>query len=132
MTLREKTTIELIFTLPLMLPGILVAVFFTQALNLIGFYSKFWGIVIGHVFITIPYGIRILSSAFTRIPQDQIDAARDLGANKRTVFYTAYLPLIRPALFISFIFVFIRSVEEFNISFILGSTRFCYGTNYSF
>ncbi len=121
---RGKTAVQVISLIPMIMPGIAVALFFTQALYSVGFRNQFIGIVMGHVVVTIPFSIRILSSAFQSIPQDIIDAAQDLGAGKVKVFVTAYMPSLRPAVFASFIFVFIKSIEEFNISYILGSPNF--------
>ncbi len=121
---KGKNTIELISLLPMVIPGVTIALFFSQFLYSIGITNKFLGILLGHTLSFLPYSIRIISSAFKKIPQDQIDAARDLGANKFVVLMTAYMPLVRPSIFASFIFIFIRSIEEFNIAFILGSPDF--------
>ena len=57
--------------------------------------NPFIGIVIGHVVLTLPYAIRILSAGFSSVPQDLIDASRDLGASKFTVFKDVYMPDVK-------------------------------------
>ena len=121
---KGKTLVQMLSLIPLIMPGLAVAIFFTQTLNLLGIRNAFIGIVIGHTFVLLPFSLRLLSTAFHSIPQDQIDAARDLGAKKFIVFMTAYMPVIRPSVFVTFVYVFVKSIEEFNISFILGSPNF--------
>ncbi len=121
---RGKATVEILCLLPLMIPGVIVALFLTQAFFRLGIENKFLGIALGHTMVNLPYSIRILSAAFHKVPQEQIDAARDLGASPFRVLLTAYIPVVRPAVFATFIYIFLRSIEEFNISYILGSPNF--------
>ena len=86
--------------------------------------NPFIGIVIGHVVLTLPYAIRILSAGFSSVPQDLIDASRDLGASKFTVFKDVYMPMLKPSFLASIIFCLVKSIEEFAIAFVIGSPDF--------
>ncbi|MFV0321561.1 MAG: ABC transporter permease [Alphaproteobacteria bacterium] len=121
---KGKNIIQILSLLPMVVPAMVIAVFFTQLLINMGIYNKYLGIMIGHVVITLPYSIRILSAGFSNIQQDQIDAAKDLGANLPTIIRVVYLPTILPAMFAALIFTFIISIEEFNIAYVLGSPDF--------
>ena len=121
---KLKPTVEILCLLPMMIPGMVVALFLTQAFLRFGIHNKFIGITLGHIMVNLPYSIRILSAAFNKVPQEQIDAARDLGARPFKVLWTAYIPIVRPATFATFIYVFLRSIEEFNIAYILGAPNF--------
>ena len=90
----------------------------------LSYFSLFIGIVIGHVVLTLPYAIRILSAGFSSVPQDLIDASRDLGASKFTVFKDVYMPMLKPSFLASIIFCLVKSIEEFAIAFVIGSPDF--------
>ena len=118
---RGKRVAEVITLLPLVMPGMIIGVFFSSMLIALDFSNAYVGIVIGHTVLALPYAIRILSASFKSVPQDLIDASRDLGGNSWTTFKNAYLPMLRPGLLASLIFCLVISIEEFNIAFVLGS-----------
>ena len=90
MEFRGKKLAELLTLIPLVIPGMIIALFFSRMLLDLNINNPFIGIVIGHVVLTLPYAIRILSAGFSSVPQDLIDASRDLGASKFTVFKDVY------------------------------------------
>jgi putative spermidine/putrescine transport system permease protein len=119
-----KSAMQILTLLPLVLPGFVVAIFFSSLLIKLGIYSRFAGILTGQTVMFLPYAIRILSVSFALIRRDLIDAARDMGASPISVFLTAYLPILRSGLLAAFIIVFILSIEEFAISYVIGAPDF--------
>ncbi len=115
---------QLLTLVPLIVPPFISAIFFSALLIEIGVYSRFVGILIGHTVSYLPYAIRLLTVSFAMVRQDLVDAARDLGASPLTVFRTAYLPVLKPGLLAALIIVFILSIEEFAISYIVGAPDF--------
>ncbi|KGQ50554.1 spermidine/putrescine ABC transporter permease [Gallibacterium anatis] len=124
MEFRGKKIAELITLIPLVIPGMIIALFFSAVLIQLKISNPMIGIIIGHTVMTLPYAIRILSSGFSAVPQDLIDASRDLGASKLTTFKDVYLPMLKPAFLASIIFCLVKSIEEFSISFVIGSPDF--------
>lgn len=124
MDFRGKKLAELLTLIPLVIPGMIIALFFSQMLLSLNINNPFIGIVIGHTVMTLPYAIRILSAGFSAVPQDLIDASRDLGASKITTFKDVYLPMLKPSFLAAIIFCLVKSIEEFSISFIVGSPDF--------
>ncbi|OOF37820.1 ABC transporter permease [Rodentibacter heidelbergensis] len=124
MEFRGKKLAELLTLIPLVIPGMIIALFFSQMLLRLNINNPFIGIVIGHTVMTLPYAIRILSAGFSAVPQDLIDASRDLGASKITTFKNVYLPMLKPSFLAAIIFCLVKSIEEFAISFIVGSPDF--------
>ncbi|KLN63908.1 MULTISPECIES: ABC transporter permease [Vibrio] len=118
---RGKRIAEVITLLPLVMPGMIIGVFFSSMLIALDFSNAYIGIVVGHTVLALPYAIRILSASFKGVPQDLIDASRDLGGNSWATFKNAYLPMLKPGLLASLIFCLVISIEEFNIAFVLGS-----------
>ncbi len=119
-----KPVLQVLTLLPLALPGFVVAIFFSSLLLNMGIYSRFLGILVGHTVVLLPYAIRILTVSFSLIRQDLIDAARDMGASPISVFRTAYFPILKPGVIAAFIIVFILSIEEFGIAYIVGAPDF--------
>ncbi|MDP8161658.1 ABC transporter permease [Pasteurella skyensis] len=121
---KGKKIAELLTLIPLVIPGMIIGLFFSVILLKFDFGSPLPGIVIGHTILVLPYAIRILSSGFSSVPQDLIDASRDLGASKWTTFRNVFIPILKPAFLASLIFSLVRSIEEFSISFTLGAPDF--------
>lgn len=119
-----KTAAQILMLTPIVLPGFVTAVFFASILVSLGAYSRYLAVLLGHVVLFLPYAVRILTVSFSQVNGDVINAARDLGASPIGVFRTAYLPVIRPGLFAAYLIVFILSVEEFALAFIVGSPSF--------
>ena len=117
MEFTGKSAAQMMTLIPLIIPGFVSAIFFSALLIQLGVYSRFVGIVIGHTVSLLPYAIRLLTVSFTMVRQD-------LGASPLTVFRTAYLPVLKPGLLASLIIVFILSIEEFAISYIVGAPDF--------
>lgn len=110
--------------LPLVVPGFVLAIFFSSLIFSLGIYSRFLSILMAHCVLFLPYAIRIMTVSFGQVRQDLIDAARDLGASPIAVFRAAYLPALLPGILASLIIVLIQSIEEFAIAFIVGAPNF--------
>ncbi|MFC0179141.1 ABC transporter permease [Thorsellia kenyensis] len=118
---QGKHIAELITLIPLVIPTMIIAIFFHSILKALHITNPFIGIVVGHTVLTLPYSIRILSAGFKSVPQDLIDASKNLGAGPIETFKTAYLPILKPSFLAALIFCLVISLEEFGISFVIGS-----------
>lgn len=121
---RGKVAAQNLVMLPLVIPGFVSAIFFSAVLNALGVESKFLGILLGHTVFLLPYAVRVLTVSFGNLRQDLIDAARDLGARRITLWREVYFPTLKPGFLASLILVFALSIEEFSLSFIIGSPDF--------
>ncbi|WP_299212130.1 ABC transporter permease [uncultured Tateyamaria sp.] len=121
---KGRNVAQILVLLPMAVPGFVLAIFFAGLLFSLGIFSKFLSIMLAHTIMFMPFAIRILSVSFGQVQQDVIDAARDCGASPVARFTTAYLPVLRPGILASVIIVFVLSIEEFAIAFILGSPDF--------
>ena len=119
-----KSAAQILTLLPLVVPGFVLAIFFSSLIFSLGIYSRFLSILMAHCVLFLPYAIRIMTVAFGNVRNDLIDAARDLGASPWARFRVAYLPAIMPGVLASLIIVFIQSIEEFAIAFIVGAPNF--------
>ncbi|TFH90426.1 ABC transporter permease [Vibrio ouci] len=121
---KGKKIAEMVSLLPMVMPSMILAVFFSSMLLELGLNDPYINIVIAHTVLALPYAIRILSAGFKAIPQDLIDACADMGAGKIGTFKHAFLPMLKPSLLASTIFCLVISIEEFNMAFVLGAPDF--------
>ena len=67
-----------------------------------------WAIILADVWQWTSLTFLIFLSGFSSLPQQLINAARVMGANRRQIFFWVELPLLKPAIIIA---VVIRSME---------------------
>lgn len=122
--IKGSKAIQIVMLIPIIIPGMVVALFLAPVFLNMRLSQTMLGIVLGHTFLALPYMVRIMATSFGAIPQDIIDAAKNLGAGRITIFFKIYLPMISMGLIAALIFVFVVSLEEFNLSFIIGMPTF--------
>ena len=77
-------------------------------------------VVLGMVYNYIPYMILPLYSVLTKIDRSVIEAAQDLGANSREVFWKVVVPMSMPGVISGVTMVFVPAVSPFILSKMLG------------
>ncbi|MDA0999210.1 MAG: sugar ABC transporter permease [bacterium] len=60
-----------------------------------------------------PFTFIIMLAGLSALPNDLIEAAQNLGANRWRIFREVQLPLLRPVIFLALILRFLESVGEF-------------------
>ena len=81
------------------------------------------GIVIGMVYDYLPYMMLPVLNCVLAIPEDIIEASKDLGANRFTVLTRILLPLSLSGIGSGITMVFVPSMTEFVIANILGGGK---------
>ena len=119
--LKGKELFKVVMLLPMVFPGMAMGLFLGRTLYSFGLSGAYLGVVMAHILAGLPYMLRILVVNFETMPQDLIDAAANLGADNWHKFWEVYLPMILPGLVAGSIFTFITSMEEFNLTFIIGA-----------
>ena len=120
-----RDAMKMVALLPLVVPPFVTAIFFSSLLFQSGLTgSRYAAILLAHSVLFMPYAIRIMTVSFEQVRQDHINAARDLGASTFNRWRVAYLPALRPGILATLLIVFIQSIEEFAIAFIIGTPDF--------
>ena len=119
-----KKFFNLVVLLPIIMPGMVVAISLSRVFAAVGLSQSFFGLVVAHTLMGLPYMIRVLSTSFQTIPQDVIDAAENLGASTFVKIKDIFLPMVLPGLLAGMIFAFTTSIEEFNLTFVIGTPTF--------
>jgi ABC-type spermidine/putrescine transport system permease subunit II len=121
--LRFRNGIRIGFTLPIMIPGLLIGVSLLVLLT-----STFHlqlspqTAVIGQAVYTTPFVLLLVAARLQGFDRYLERAASDLGANTYRRLRYVVLPLIMPAIFAGALFAFTLSLDEFIITyFLIGS-----------
>ena len=80
-------------------------------------------IILGMVYNFLPFMVLPIYNAIVRIDKNLIEAAYDLGAEKRTVFAKIIIPLSVPGIVSGVTMVFVPSLTTFAISNMLGGGK---------
>jgi spermidine/putrescine transport system permease protein len=81
-------------------------------------------ILLGMVYNFLPFMVLPIYTVLTKIDYQLVEAAEDLGANKKTVFRKIILPLSIPGVISGILMVFMPAVSTFVISNLLGGGQF--------
>jgi putative spermidine/putrescine transport system permease protein len=118
---RGKEVIRILLLVPIVLPGMVVALFLSRVFGFLGLSQTFQGLILGHTLLGLPYMARLLSTSFEAIPREVSDAASNLGSSEFVKFREIYIPMIVPGILAGSIFTFIASLEEFSLTYVIGT-----------
>jgi putative spermidine/putrescine transport system permease protein len=109
------------FMLPLIIPGILIAIGIFLVYAQIGLNNTITGIVLAHSVMASPLVVITVASSLKSYDMNQELVARSLGASRPWAFLTITLPQIQIAVISGALLAFITSLDEVVISlFIAG------------
>lgn len=106
--------------LPLVIPGIIVASSMLVLFISIGLKPSLTTVILGHVFVALPFAVSILKSAFDDFDQSLEEAAFDLGESVVGTFRRVTLPIVAPGIIASLLVTFTVSFDEFVLAFFLS------------
>ena len=110
-----------LITAPLLLPTIVIGLALLIEFVSYGLLGSWTGLVLAHLTITLPYAVRVLSTALSTLPAGIEDAASSLGASPWRVFRRVTLPLMLPGVVATAAITFLVSFDEVVISlFVVG------------
>jgi spermidine/putrescine transport system permease protein len=109
--------------LPLVIPGIIVASSMLVMFLSIGLKPSLTTVILGHIFLAIPFAVSIMKSAFDEFDQSLEEAAYDLGAGVFGTFRRVTLPIVAPGIVASLLVTFTVSFDEFVLAFFLSGNE---------
>lgn len=120
---RSRNGVELLFTLPLVFPLVVLGVAYllmseTLAATL-GLELGIFRLVIPHITLALPFVLRNCMSAMNGINPDLEEAAMSLGASPFHAAMNVVVPLMKPGILAGLIFAFIISFNEFTVTFFM-------------
>ena len=96
----------------------------TIGLNTINILYTDAAVLLGMVYNFLPFMILPIYTVLIKMDNSLIDAAADLGANKRQIFTRIIFPLSMPGVITGITMVFMPAVSTFVISKLLGGGQF--------
>ncbi|HCN71267.1 MAG: polyamine ABC transporter permease [Pusillimonas sp.] len=111
-TMPWRRAITALLLSPMIVPLIIVAAgmfFFYTRFNLV---ASFWGIVIAHAALGVPFVIITVTATLSQFDQTLYRAGLSMGASPFKVFCTIIVPLIRPGVISGALFAFGISFDE--------------------
>lgn len=116
---RGKGLVQLIATLPVIIPQLVVGLALLKYLVIKTHLAVIPALIIGHAALFIPYAVRIVLASLSNLPIDIEQSAVSLGASRLYTFFRIVLPNIRDAVLTSFILTFILSFNNVPVSLFL-------------
>lgn len=123
--LRGRWLLDLLTTLPLLFPGIVMglAIMRFYLLVPIPIYGTLWILLIAFVTRYIPYGIRYTHSGLLQLHRELEEAAYASGASWLNAMRRITMPLLTPSFLGGWIFIFLLSAKELSMSILLVSPQ---------
>jgi ABC-type spermidine/putrescine transport system permease subunit II len=109
---------------PLLAPSVAYAVALYGLFADLRLLGSFFGLLMVHITMTLPFVLLIIGAAIARVPRELELAALSLGASRTRAWRDITLRLLLPALVASFIFAFIGSFDEAIVTSFLASIGF--------
>ena len=114
---RYPNAARVAFTLPIMVPGVLIGVslliFFARAIDI---PLSLGTVIAGQLVVTVPFVVLIVASRLQSFDRKLEWAAADLGASPRQAIRHIVLPLIAPAILAGALISVTLSIDEFVIT----------------
>lgn len=109
--------------LPMVMPGIILAVGLLVAAISLGVPLSLWTIGIAHVVATLPFSMLVVMARFEGLGKSLEEASQDLGENSWMTFWRVTFPLILPAIGAALLISFTTSFDEFLFALFLGGNE---------
>ena len=106
--------------LPAVIPGIISAISLRIYARLLEIDPGMLAIILGHTVHNVPFVALVVLARLSTLPNSQLEAARDLGADQAITFMRITLPYLKPALIGAAVFCMLLSFDDFVRSFFLG------------
>lgn len=118
-----QAALEAFLLSPLSLPGVLYGISMLFFLGASGFGLAWWGLLVAHVVIAIPYVLRTTLAVYRGLDRGLEETALVLGATPWQTFWHITLPLLRPGLVAGGLFAFLISFDNVPVSIFLTTPR---------
>ena len=105
-----------------MFPSIMLVIPYAVVMNVLHLTNTRIALVLVYMSFSVPYAVWMLVGFFKTVPIDIEESGRIDGANRFQVFTRIVLPLVRPGIVSTAIYVFINAWNEFLYALLLVSS----------
>lgn len=117
---RGRNLLETIITGPRMIPQLVIALALLIWYERIGIAETFFGLVLAHLVISIPFAFRTVLVSVASVDRRLEWSSAILGASPATTFRRIIVPQIKTGLIAAFIFTFILSFNNVTMALFLS------------
>lgn len=117
---RGSEWLESFFLSPIFVPHVLLGAALYLYFARLNVKASIVGLVLGHLVITVPYVVRIVTGALVMVNPRLEEAAKSLGAGPIAAFVKVTLPLLFSSVMSGAVFAFIISFGDINLSIFLS------------
>ena len=122
-TFRGRSLLEANFMAPIIVPSIITAVALFIFFARLGILGTFYGLVLAHTIIVIPYVVLIMQVAIRAFDVRIEQVAATLGASQLQILGKIVLPNLLPSAAAAWIFSFVISFDEVVVTLFLAGTH---------
>lgn len=105
---------------PFLLPPVVSALGFMVFWISVGLYGQMLATIVSHGIFLVTLPLVTISLGLESVDRQLIEAARTMGADKRTVFSTVVFLLVRPYIISGYAFAFVLSLNEYIIAYMVA------------
>lgn len=105
---------------PILLPPVIIGVAFLSFFFTIGWSGTIWNLIIAHSIFFIPFPFILVTQGLSEFDRRYEEASMSLGATPVRTFRRVTFPVIRSNVFSGAIFVFILSLNEYIVAWLLS------------
>lgn len=113
---RGKAVLENYFLMPMIVPGIVIAIGLYSMFLKMGLLGTIAGFVFAHTVLALPLVIVNVMASLSGVDPRFEQAAASLGAGRARTFFSVTLPLIVPGVTAGALFAFVTSFDEIVLS----------------
>lgn len=121
---RWAEAVRSLLMLPLVAPGIVLAVVVYIAYLRWQMVGSFWGYVLIHTAMALPFVLVAVTASLSGFDANLLRAASSLGAPPLRAFWRVQLPLILPGVLSGAVFAFVTSLDEVVVALFIRSPLF--------
>ncbi len=116
---RLRRSLPFILLFPRAIPGIIIGIGFFWSFVIVNppghaLLNSIWGIMLALSVRSVTLAYFVMSGAFATVSESLDDAARSAGASWWRTMTRIALPIVRPALFVSFILLFVSILNDYD------------------
>lgn len=119
---RGKQLLNATIFAPMLISPVVLGVALLAFFDFIHFPRGFFGLVIAHSLITLPFVVVVVSSRLAGFDRSLEEAAMNLGANYFQTFKSVTLPIVSPGIIGGMLLAFTISFDEFPATQFLSTT----------
>jgi len=117
---RAALVLDGIGRLSFMLPSIVLSIVFLLFWSWLGHTGRIENTIVSHAVVFVAMPLAMITLGLGTIETALIEAARTMGASEAGVFRTMILPMLRPYIVSGLVFVFIMSLNEYIIAYMVA------------